>query len=182
MKKRGRRSSSSTHLLEGLQQQQSIDIIYKVCSIVHLKEILICFGREPVGRPSLQLRRQSSGHFESKLRTFVGVIRSDMYRDRRRDLQMYKKRQEIYSMLPLASWIFCLWSSMSFKTFFEDIFDYGFFLVFGRLWMVIQWHGWRIVEGREGRLNLKCSGIKEKVILLSPPPFWRVHLDWQRQA
>ena len=74
---------------------------------VHLRELLSCFGREPVGRPSLQLRRQSSGHFESKLRTLVGVIRSDVQRQAERFADVQKETRDLqhvtFSLLDLLS-------------------------------------------------------------------------------
>ena len=74
---------------------------------VHIRELLNCFGREPVGRPSLQLRRQSSGHFESKLRTLVGVIRSDLQRQSERFADVQKETRDLqyvtFGLLDLLS-------------------------------------------------------------------------------
>ena len=90
------------------QQQQSIDIIYKVSSIVHLRELLNCFSREPVSRPSLQLRRRSSGHFESKLRTLVDrVFGSDAQRQAEGFEDAQKETRDLqhvtFSLLDLLS-------------------------------------------------------------------------------
>ena len=136
MKKRGRRSSSSTHLLEGLQQQQSIDIIYKVCSFVHLRELLNCFSREPVGRPSLQLRRQSSGHFESKLQTFVSVIRSDVQRQAERFADVQKETRDLQHVT------FSLLDLLSVKLHvFQDLFcGYILLWVLSRIWATLDGH------------------------------------------